>query len=121
MISDTGAGELLGVDDIAVDGSGGAPILRSLLDASLLDQIKRTAIEPESDPGTVQAPVPFIAKDLHVYMTVSNLRGIPFKVEFGRNSYGMQTIGDRVHYVVRDLGSHDLNDGGSWADGDSRL
>lgn len=121
MISDTGAGELLGVDDIAADGAGGAPILRSLLDASLLDQIKRTAIEPERDPGTVQAPVPFIAKDLHVYMTVSNLRGIPFKVAFGRNSYGMQTIGDRVHYVVSDLGSHDLNDGGSWADGDSRL
>ena len=121
MVSANGTGELLGLDDIAADGSGGAPILRSLLDASVLDEIKRAAIEPESEPGKVQAPVPFIAKDLHVYMTISNLRGIPFKVAFGRNSYGMQTIGDRVHYVVHDLGSHDLNDGGSWADRDSRL
>jgi hypothetical protein len=121
MISTSGAGELLGVDDIAVGAPGSAPILRSLLDASLLDRIKRTAIEPESELGTVQDPLPFIAKDLHVYMTVSNLRGIPFKVAFGRNSYGMQTIGDRVHYVIQHLGSHDLNDSGSWADGDSKL
>jgi hypothetical protein len=121
MISANGTGELLGVDDIAVNGSGDAPVLRSLLDASLLDRIKRIAIEPEHDAAMVRDPVPFVARDLHVYMTVSNLRGIPFKVAFGRNSYGMQTMGDRVHYVVRDLGSHDLSDGGSWADGDARL
>jgi hypothetical protein len=35
-----------------------------------------------------------------MYFTISNMRGIPFRVEFGRSSYGMQTIGDRVHYVA---------------------
>ena len=120
MISEDGIGGLLGIDDIDT-GASGTPIVRSLLDASLLDQIKRAAIEPLSVPGTVKPPVPFIAKDLHVYMTVSNLRGIPFRVAFGRNSYGMQTIGDRVHYVIRHLGSHDLGEAGSWVERDSHL
>jgi hypothetical protein len=121
MISSDGAGGLLGTDDVKADRSTDAPVLRSLLNASLLDDIKRIAIEPSRDPGIVMPPVPFVAKDLHVYITVSNLRGIPFKVAFGRNSYGMQTIGDRIHYVVRDLGSSDLRETDSWVERDSHL
>jgi hypothetical protein len=121
MVSADGVGGLLGTDDIKADTSGDHPILRSLLNASLLDEIKRMAIEPLRDPGIVMPPVPFVAKDLHVYLTLSNLRGIPFKVAFGRNSYGMQTVGDRVHYVIRDLGSHDLSEAGSWVERDSHL
>jgi predicted acylesterase/phospholipase RssA len=121
MISADGVGGLLGTDDIKAAGPRDPPILRSLLNASLLDDIKRIAIEPQREPGTVVPPVPFVANDLHVYITVSNLRGIPFKVAFGRNSYGMQTIGDRIHYVVRDLGSCDLSEAGSWVERDSHL
>jgi hypothetical protein len=120
MIAADGVGGLLGTDDIKA-ASADAPILRSLLNASLLDAIKRIAIEPSREPGTIVDPVPFVAKDLHVYITVSNLRGIPFRVAFGRNSYGMQTIGDRIHYVVRDLGSWDLSEAGSWVERDSHL
>jgi hypothetical protein len=121
MVSADGVGGLLGTDDIKTATRGDAPILRSLLNASLLDEVKRIAIEPWREPGTVVPPVPFVAKDLHVYITVSNLRGIPFKVAFGRNSYGMQTIGDRIHYVVRDLGSCDLSEAGSWVERDGHL
>jgi hypothetical protein len=121
MISADGTGGLLGIDDIKPNRSGSPTIVRSLLNASLLDDIKRIAIEPSGDVRTVMRPVPFVAKDLHVYITVSNLRGIPFKVAFGRNSYGMQTIGDRVHYIIRDLGSCDLSEPGSWVDRDTYL
>lgn len=121
MVSADGIGGLLGTDDIKTATAGDTPILRSLLNASLLDEVKRIAIEPRQEPGAVMPPVPFVAKDLHVYITVSNLRGIPFKVAFGRNSYGMQTIGDRIHYVVRDLGSSDLSEADSWVERDSRL
>ena len=38
-------------------------------------------------------------------MTVSNLRGIPFRVGFGNSTYGMQTHGDRVHYAINGLGN----------------
>jgi hypothetical protein len=108
MISADGTGGLLATDDLKSDAK--KPVLRSLLNASLLDAIKRTAIEaPGQGDVEVKPPVPFIAQRLHIYLTISNMRGIPFKVEFGRNSYGMQTIGDRIHYVVTDLGTKDLS------------
>jgi hypothetical protein len=118
MISADGIGGLLATDDLKSDAN--KPVLRSLLNASLLDAIKRTAIEsPEQEDVEVKPPVPFIAQRLHIYLTISNMRGIPFKVEFGRNSYGMQTIGERIHYVVSDLGTKDLSQPGSWVEDDA--
>src|SRR5208282_16846 len=62
---------------------------------------------------------PYIAKRLHIYITISNMRGIPFEVAFGLNSYGMQTIGDRIHYVVSDLGDCYLAEE-KWVEDDAR-
>ncbi len=118
MISADGIGGLLAIDDLKSDAK--KPVLRSLLNASLLDAIKRTAIEsPEQGDMEVKPPVRFIAQRLHIYLTISNMRGIPFKVEFGRNSYGMQTIGDRIHYVVTDLGTENLSEPESWVECDA--
>jgi hypothetical protein len=111
-----GSGGLLGTGDVADKPADSAQMLRSLLNALLLDDIKRTAIEEDAP---VVSPVAFVATRLHVYMTLSNMRGIPFEVAFGRSSYGMQTIGDRVHYVVSDLGAADLNECG-WLARDSK-
>jgi Patatin-like phospholipase len=117
MVSgDGGNGGLLGTADVAGKPADGARMLRSLLNASLLDDIKRAAIEEDAP---VVPPVPFVATRLHVYMTLSNMRGIPFEVAFGRSTYGMQTIGDRVHYVVGDLGASDLDECG-WLARDSK-
>ncbi len=57
------------------------------------------------EPAGGTGAYPYIADNLHVYMTVSNLRGIPYTVSFGNNTYGMQTHGDRVHYIIDGLGS----------------
>jgi len=122
MVGVDGVGGLLSTSDIEAGTTSSKPTVRSLLNASLLDDIKRSAIEPserEAD-GSIMPPVSFIARNLHVYMMISNMRGIPYKVAFGRNSYGMQTIGDRIHYVVTDLGDYDLRDENSWVDEDAR-
>jgi hypothetical protein len=110
MVGRDGAGGFFGTGDIAGKAADGARVLRSLLDASLLDEIKRATIEPPD--GDEEAPdvppVSFVATRLHVYMTLSNMRGIPYAVAFDNGSYGMQTIGDRVHYVISDLGTQEL-------------
>ncbi len=104
MVGRNGWGGLLGTADL-VRRNGVPPIVRSLLDASLLDAIKTAALLPdESGSETITKPLPYVAEKLHVFLTISNMRGIPFEVSFGRNTYGMQTVGDRVHYVVSDLG-----------------
>src|SRR5262249_36478403 len=71
----------------------------SALNAVLLDDIKDRALMayPGDEPPAAAPPFAYIADNLHVYMTVSNLRGIPFTVAFdNNNTYGMQTHGDRV-------------------------
>ncbi len=95
----------------------------SLLNAELLDDIKKAALlgnGSAAQPPIARPPYPYIAEPLHVYMTVSNLRGIPFKVGFGNSTYGMQTHGDRVHYAITGLGQCNgrSND---WVDNDKRL
>jgi hypothetical protein len=91
-----------------------------LLNATLLDDIKNEALMPPAGGGqpTVEPPYPYLADSLHVYLTVSNLRGIPFKVDFDNATYGMQTHGDRAHYTITGLGSGPSADNG-WLRGDS--
>jgi hypothetical protein len=81
--------------------------LASLLNAVLLDDIKNEALMPPDDATqpTNQPPYRYLADGLHIYITVSNLRGIPFTVDFGNGAYGMQTHGDRAHYIISGLGS----------------
>jgi hypothetical protein len=99
---------LLSLDDL--EGHPAAPpLVSSLLNSTLLADIATEALNAERLHGP-PAPKPYLAHDLHLYMTVSNLRGIPFTLAFGENSYGMQTHGDRVHYKVRGLGSWDRED-----------
>jgi hypothetical protein len=122
MVSAEGTGGFFGTDDITTNVSAAAPILQSLLNSSLLDDIKRAAIEPpEGQADTpMMPPVTYIAKRLHIYITISNMRGIPFRVSFGRNSYGMQTVGDRIHFVLTDLGDCDLREENSWVEKDAK-
>jgi hypothetical protein len=103
MVDPAGGVDFLGVEDLA--GSPDAPVV-SALNAALLDDIKVKALtaQPGEPAPRTAPPYPYIAATLHVYMTVSNLRGIPFSVSFGNAVYGMLTHGDRVHYVIGGLG-----------------
>ena len=107
----------------------------SLLNSRLLDEIARSgiavtevvkppSIDMEADSGgtgPARTQRAYIAETLHIYMTLSNLRGIPYSVPFGeeaefekggkpgkamrQNCYHMISHGDRVHYAVQGLGS----------------
>ncbi len=106
----------------------------SLLNSRLLDAIARTALDVKhvTDP-----PRRYISKTLHIYMTLSNLRGVPYSVPFdsvtgpkngatddkGRreNCYHMISHGDRVHYAVTGLGAWDSEKSKSaFADSDQK-
>jgi len=89
-----------------------------VLNAKLLDQIKTQALLPFGEPSQTHPPYAYVAEDLHVFMTVSNLRGIPFTVQFGNSTYGMQTHGDRAHYKIGHLGSG-ASAHNEWTDSDS--
>jgi hypothetical protein len=79
----------------------GRPKVESVLNSRLLDAIAKAAIDVKS---TAQ-PRPYIANPLHIYLTLSNLRGIPYKVPFEGGDYHMISHGDRIHYALTGLGT----------------
>ena len=85
--------------------------VQSLLNSQLLDWIKRQALLCPADADSAFKPAyGYVADTLHVYLTFSNLRGMSFRVPFGNGFYDMQTHGDRVHYIVTDLGGRTIQD-----------
>jgi hypothetical protein len=93
----------------------------SLLNSRLLDAIARAALDVKD---VTAAPRRYIAKTLHIYMTLSNLRGVPYSVSFDgdkglrENCYHMISHGDRVHYAVAGLGKWDSES--AFADNDQK-
>lgn len=96
-----GEPDFLGAEDM--QPAAGA-VLKSVLNATLLDRIKDAALMGSGTPSPASGPR-FLSETMHVYITVSNLRGIPFEVNFGNAKYGMLTHGDRVHYAVSGVGT----------------
>ena len=74
----------------------------SILNTRLLDEIARDALKVDA---LVKPPCPYVAEKLHIYLTLSNLRGVPYKVPFRTGDYHMISHGDRVHYAVEGVGS----------------
>ena len=104
LVDPKGGIDFLSAEDLEKEKD--APVV-SALNAELLDDIKEKALllDPGGQVPETRPPYSYIAANLHVYITVSNLRGIPFTVSFGNDTYGMQTHGDRVHYVIGGLGN----------------
>src|ERR1700751_2627205 len=104
LVDPSGGIDFLSADDL--EGGKDAAVV-SVLNAELLDRIKEKALlaSASGQAPEAQPPYAYIAENLHIYMTVSNLRGIPFTVSFGNSTYGMQTHGDRVHYTISGLGN----------------
>jgi hypothetical protein len=73
----------------------------ALLNWRLLDDIAKASIV-----GTKpRSPRAYVAEKLHIYLTLSNLRGLPYKIPFQGGAYHMISHGDRVHYRVQGLGT----------------
>ncbi len=83
----------------------------SLLNAQPLMNIGRKALADlevaASDPKRLP-PRPYIAENLHVLLTQTNTRGIPYKIEvrggMGGSAYGMMNHLDHAHFVLKGLG-----------------
>jgi hypothetical protein len=133
LVDETGGdNDLLSVSDLQAEAdpllnrylhSAGAPLpsakgvnpVISLLNTRVLATIADAAIAP---PQVAVAPRSYLANPLNVYMTLTNLRGIPYKVAFGRQGasdrgdyYYMVSHADRVHYEIEGLGA--------WSGGDA--
>jgi hypothetical protein len=87
---------------VPLSGQPKAGSVISLLNTQLLDEIARNALMVEH---LIKPPRPYVASNLHIYLTLSNLRGVPYKVPFRTGDYHMISHGDRVHYRVEGAGS----------------
>jgi hypothetical protein len=86
---------LLGVEDVA----GGRP-LESLLDCTALDRIVDGLLDER--PRMETARRPWLADPLRAVLTLSNLRGVPYALEFEGSAFRhwMSLHADHVRYAV---------------------
>lgn len=90
---------LLGVEDF--DADPGSPA-QSLLDSTILNKIASEAFAFEAPAKTLSRS--YVADPLHVILTVTNLRGVPYPVTFTNSQkiqeYVMTMHADNMHFVV---------------------
>lgn len=87
--------KLLRDDDLRTKNS----TVKSLLDSSILDQIADSAISFSS----AQQWRPYLSEPLHLYLTLTNLQGIPYNIQFqGRSGKGhaISHHADFMHFVM---------------------
>ncbi|CAK0778358.1 PNPLA domain-containing protein [uncultured Gammaproteobacteria bacterium] len=119
MVSDIGP-SLLSTEDVK-DG-----LVRSILNASLLDDICNEALQMPAPPPpppplpTTVAPYAFLAEPLHVYVTLTNLSGTQYDISFGKEKYRMLNHGDRKHFKITGIGG-DTSVASKWAEEDPSL
>ena len=80
----------------------GRPV-RSVLDSSVLDEIAADAFEFR-DVGSAPPDRPYLNDPLHVVLTLTNLRGVPYKIDLKGTrvtNYQMRLHADRLHFVLR--------------------
>lgn len=78
----------------------------SLLDGSLLDAIRDHALAIQPDANFKPR---YLAEDLHIVLTLTNLRGVPYSLEFrnpagASQCYVMVDHADRQHFILEKLG-----------------
>jgi len=99
FVNDVGGSQFLGIDDLHDN------VVRSVLDGTLLDDIGLNSV---LGVGATYAR-PYFAEETHLYLTVTNLRGVPYEIGFvgsdAQAGYSMTSHGDRCHFVVTGVGA----------------
>jgi len=65
------------------------PEVRSLLDCTRIEEIAQVALRPETARSKVR---PWVSKKLALYLTLTNLRGIPYSVDFSNHGSFEESI-----------------------------
>lgn len=106
-----GADGLLGLADLAPAGRGGPAPVASALDSSSLDRAVDATLAGLSWSGWRAG---WIAEDLELFLTVTNLNGVPYAVPFtgegGKQSdvHPMMTHATVRHFRLSGLGTQDV-------------
>lgn len=89
---------LLQTNDLAQNDS-----IKSLLDATAIDEIANAVIDDQHLPDW--KPIPYISPDLKLYLTLSNLRGLPYSFKLQGETgfpYGMTDHSDYQFIELKD-------------------
>ena len=88
---------LLGIKDL--ESKVSKPEVKSLLDSTFLDDIAQEVFEQSWDQTNWP---PYLSDPLQLYFTVTNLRGIPYSINFEgpSSSYGMSLHADYMHFSM---------------------
>ena len=90
--------DFLGLEDLLPLPGGDDPVVRSLLDCTILDSVAEAMMKPD---GSAPQPRPYIAQELELFLSLANLRGVPYQVRFkGTTNYGHEMIQhqDNIHF-----------------------
>lgn len=113
FVKPEGEPDLLGITDLK-----GGKALRSLLDTTVLNKIVRDSLTNITAPCV---PKRYLSDNLHLFLTQTNTRGVPYSVTFvvddvpeKKQGYQMLCHADRIHFGVRSAGLAPFVS--SWAD-----
>lgn len=102
FIPELGAGGLMGDADLRPNRE-----IVSLLDTTILNDVGRNAVAPAANVDT-RASSPNVARNLHAFITLGNLRGVLYKIEFqgdkDQPAHGIRLHADRAHIAFSGAG-----------------
>ncbi|MBI1207974.1 MAG: hypothetical protein GC191_11890 [Azospirillum sp.] len=106
-------GTLLGTDDvdalIAETATEKMPPVTSVLNSKPLSEIGQRVMEQIRTAASAFEPRPYFPQRLHLFLTQTNSRGIPYAIEVksdqGTSEYGMMCHLDRAHFTLAGLGT----------------
>jgi hypothetical protein len=100
-----GGAALLNTEDLKKLGPKDS--VTALLDTTILTEIAEAVLQPMN---VQHSPRPYLSQTLDLFLTHTNLRGVPYRITFtsGQGTpagYDMLSHGDRVHYAVQGIGT----------------
>lgn len=109
-LTESPRGAMLDTDDLTTH-----PVV-SLLNSQVLDAIGNHAFQQLAN--LAQETPAYLPQRMHLYMTQTNMRGIPYSIDFdGDTDYAMLCHADRSHYRIEGLGSANFDS--PWANADN--
>jgi len=101
-----GTGDLKGQQEVEDQDPNQEPQLLSLLDSTILWQVVKSSFANLPSNPTQRV---YLADTIHLFLTHTNLRGVPFEIGFGAGNanqpgYPMLSHADRRHFTVTSIG-----------------